>query len=283
MCILIYKPAGIELPNDDILKACWENNPHGFGLTYHHKGLNIVKKGFMTLESHLEILHTLKDLLKDKNVILHYRFATQGSISSGNCHPFPVSCNIKDLKRTQLKTPYEIIAHNGIISEFHNKKTKNDLSDTMIFTKRMFHLGEHDESIQKILSSGKFAILDKSGNVSLYGKFIENEGIYYSNYTYEPWDYNYTITLNDSEEFEKDTILFPICPHEEDCLKSGFCHYTDIEIEDEVDYNIDNNNLFCSLAKEYIEEVNLEWETFETMENKKPKSLSKISTYLDYL
>ena len=31
MCVAIYKPAGVECPSIDILKACWDSNPDGRG------------------------------------------------------------------------------------------------------------------------------------------------------------------------------------------------------------------------------------------------------------
>jgi hypothetical protein len=50
MCIIVYKPKGIELPKEDILKNCFDNNADGAGYMYAHKGKVLIHKGFMDWE-----------------------------------------------------------------------------------------------------------------------------------------------------------------------------------------------------------------------------------------
>ena len=72
-------------------------------------GAVYIRKGFMTWDEFADGINF--DALIDKACVFHFRFATHGSTSPGNCHPFPVGGN---LKRQKTRTDVAI-AHNGIV------------------------------------------------------------------------------------------------------------------------------------------------------------------------
>ena len=123
-CIIVSKPAGIALPNIETLKNCWDRNPHGAGYAVAKNGAVYIHKGFMTWADFATIDF---DGLTDYSCVFHFRYATHGSTSPGNTHPFPATGN---LRRCYRKTDVAI-AHNGVINRI--AITKPDYSDTMSY------------------------------------------------------------------------------------------------------------------------------------------------------
>lgn len=244
MCILIYKPKNIEMISEEYLIESWKNNPDGAGISWSDGKRTYLKKGFMSMDHLLLFVETKRQEFKSMDVLIHFRYATHGSITPSNCHPFVVSDRIKDLQRLKYKGSDLILAHNGIISgKEYTKKTINDLSDTMIFTKRLHTLGKTSNEIQNILKAGKFCLM-YTDHVEMYGLFHKDNGVYYSNTSYKPviWEgFKQQYTYN----FDYDGVW---CKHEEECLKSGICYYTDEEIENECIYGDPD---FCPLACDY--------------------------------
>jgi len=84
------------------------------------------------------------DALIDHACVFHFRFATHGSTSPGNCHPFPVEGN---LKRQRVRTDVAV-ALNGIIRDI--PIAKKDYSDTMSYIER--HILSLLEAVQRAWS-----------------------------------------------------------------------------------------------------------------------------------
>ena len=187
MCIIVFKPAGIPIPDKNILYTCYEDNPDGIGCMYRaDNGRIVISKGFMTIEEFIEDIQKVPNTLK-KDIAIHFRLATHGNISPGNCHPFPITDKILHLRQTKHICRTAIM-HNGIVPDLtHPDKT---LSDTMCAVKIISECGEHSPPAQTILSTGKFLVMDKI-ETRLYGYFVEDSGIYYSNTRYKP-DVNYS-------------------------------------------------------------------------------------------
>ena len=203
MCLIIAKKAGLPLPPDEIISNSWKNNPDGFGLAYWQPYENyvVIRKGAMTLEATRAMLQEVPTPER-KIMMLHFRQATEGAISPGNCHPYPISDNELELTATELATKYAV-AHNGIIFSYsswkYNAATRSItydelagyLSDTQqfiidslvgmgkaIFNQKVLELiGEHTESKFAILAPSRFALI---------GEFIKKDGYYYSNSGYTP-------------------------------------------------------------------------------------------------
>lgn len=213
MCIILYKPQGIKLPNKQVLETCFHNNPDGAGFMFNYKGQVHIRKGFMDFSSFEENLKaTLKYIDEVKTpMVLHFRITTQGGTNQACTHPFPLSRNMSDLR--QLQCVSEIgVAHNGIISlttEYGGgyygyssyQAKKIDYSDTMKFITDYLSLiiktpkyYKDDDTLELIerLADSKLAILDSNGHCELIGHFIKDDGIYYSNESYKPRVYKTT-------------------------------------------------------------------------------------------
>ncbi len=180
MCILILKPKNKPFPSEETFMECFFNNPDGIGIGWNDGIRTHIKKGFMTFSHFMEYIDQRSIELIDKDVMIHFRYATHGNIDNKSCHPFVIDRNYP-LKYTGNKT---IIAHNGII---HGKEfIKKDLSDTMVLVQKINKKGLNHRSIKPILQSGKFIIMSPN-KITIYGNFIEDNGVFYSNDTYKPY------------------------------------------------------------------------------------------------
>lgn len=276
MCILIHKPKNVGFPKEDYFLNCFENNPDGIGISWvDNAGISHIKKGFMRFNKFMKFLSNNPEL-SGFDCLIHFRYATHGSIVSGNCHPFPVSMRISDLKKTNISGNFQIMAHNGIISELSDIVRcyhKDDLSDTMVFAKMLKSDGLKMKYIRDILESGKFCLQDSSGTTR-YGKFIEDMGLFWSNATYKDnlwslpkktnksssfgfkntwhydiWDLNPEKFENPKNEsisegiesliMESDLDRSGVCIHEKQCRKNHECFICGLsipEIQNSVEY-----------------------------------------------
>lgn len=195
MCIIAVKPIGEELMERRILENCFNYNNDGAGLMYNLDGKVYIEKGYMNFRNFYNRIMELdkKIGLKDRGLVLHFRITTSGGTCMENCHPFPISKNGRDLKKLDFVTDIGV-AHNGIISGYIPPKG-SPYSDTQLFIKNYLYdiKKEHEDfltnpsllfAIEKTVGS-KLAFLDGEGNITLVGKFIEEEdGCSYSNETY---------------------------------------------------------------------------------------------------
>jgi len=163
MCVIIIKPAGIDLPNSKILNRAGAYNPHGFGFCTN-------EKLYKTL-SFNAFMREARKIGIDDQAIIHFRYATTGSVKRANCHPFEKD-NV-------------FFAHNGVL----NIETKNDMTDSETFFIKVVlpvidEYGFNSRTFKKIMYKyagfSRFAIM-KDDTIRLFGNFVEYEGCYYSN------------------------------------------------------------------------------------------------------
>lgn len=189
MCIIVYKPTDVAFPSKNTLKVCFENNPDGSGFMYADNGRVVIRKGFMTFKKFWKELNNVRNKVgDDKAYVMHFRIGTQGANSKELTHPYPLSGNMDDLKKTKFVTNIGI-AHNGIISLTSDKA--EDYNDTMKFitdymslliTSIKFYKHQNIIDIINKLSGSKFAILDYTGHCEMTGKgWVTENGVYYSN------------------------------------------------------------------------------------------------------
>lgn len=114
MCMIIYKPAGVCPPSFKLLEEFTCRNPHGFGSAVFDGGSPSLLK---TLDSSL-FLNELCQAPCDPAWLLHFRYATAGSKSRSNCHPWLLE-----------DSPY-VFAHNGTVPKF---SWDNGLTDSENF------------------------------------------------------------------------------------------------------------------------------------------------------
>ena len=196
MCIICCKPMGKDMPSEEIMKNMWVNNPDGAGFMYVKDHKVVIEKGFMEFEVFKAALEKVKKKvdLKKTAVVLHFRIGTHGGNTAGNTHPFPISDSVGILKKLKYTTNVGV-AHNGIISITPRRK---DISDTMEYiasqlaplqkaVKEFYKDANLMTMIENAISS-KMAFLDGDGGIYTIGHFEENNGLLYSNSSY---DYGY--------------------------------------------------------------------------------------------
>jgi len=191
MCIILYKPEKVKMPDYETLKNCFENNGDGAGYMFADNGKVHIVKGLMSFGGFIKSLnHTVARYGKDRAYVLHFRLSTQAGVRKDCTHPFPLSKNMDDLRK--LKTECEIgIAHNGIIDLTTSYQKILTHSDTMEFITEYLSLiikgplyyknADKLKLIEKLTDS-KLAILDGHGHCELLGgDWTEDGGVFYSN------------------------------------------------------------------------------------------------------
>jgi gamma-glutamylaminecyclotransferase len=156
MCLIIHKPKGTKVPLE-ILETAASKNPDGYGITYldsfaTHRGMTC---------------NSLKYLARTKRpYVLHFRFATVGSVSLDNCHPFDVKSN------------HYLLYSNGTVHGYGDA-TRSDTQE--IAEDVLSKLPKKSWEKFLDLTPTRFAIIDKfTMDVERYGKWYKRDGVHYS-------------------------------------------------------------------------------------------------------
>lgn len=192
MCVIAYKPLNVAFPEEATLKNCWDNNPDMAGFMYAWNDHVYINKGYEKFEDFMKALNKVREKTGDDiPFVMHFRISTQG-FDKACCQPFPLSGNMKNLKRLKVETNIGV-AHNGILSL--TSDGSKEYSDTMLFVTDYlvniirsydWHKDPRTKKlIENLIDGSRFAILDKKGHCELMGKgWIEDKGCHYSNSTY---------------------------------------------------------------------------------------------------
>jgi len=173
MCVIIYKPTNRELPDRELLKLAYHVNHDGIGLV----SPEVNYKGF-SFDRFMRVLKTCKE---KEPVLIHFRWATHGSIARKNCHPFHDS---------QTDTWF---MHNGVLPI----ESSRDMTDSEIFFRSevvpVLKAGQFlsngkspldyfrlQEVIDPYASSNRFAMLC-GRDVRLFGQWYGYDGLFCSN------------------------------------------------------------------------------------------------------
>jgi len=186
MCIIAAKPAGVKWLEESKMKNCFLANSDGAGLAWAVDSGVCISKGYFDWE------HLWQDMkaLENYSVLLHCRYATNGSIKRSNCHPF------------RLKNG-TVMAHNGVI----DIEAEGDMTDSETFGKsylEQFSIKElEDERIRFLLETvigngnkivmlkkdGSFIFLNKQAGIEHKGIWFSNSGFSISPYVWDDLDY----------------------------------------------------------------------------------------------
>lgn len=194
MCLILIREPDVLLDFEDIKRACL-NNPHGWGYVIPDRGKLEIRRFYDPKGTDPEEVYTVLDDFMDKQVYLHLRWATHGSRSKANVHPFPALTERKDGMQVW-------VMHNGTLNSYSRK---GERSDTYHFTDevitpllRRFRpaLGENlliDPFVTQVIekfSAGwsKFVLIDNYGNHSIIGSGgVQKDGYWLSNeYSFKP-------------------------------------------------------------------------------------------------
>ena len=208
MCLLIFKPAGLTVPEKHLITAA-NSNPHGSGIAIATGDEIIIHKDPAWRAK--EINQILAENTQYP-AIIHFRYATHGSKTVENTHPF------------YLNNDW-VAAHNGVI----HISTYEDESDTRAFLrKNVIPILENgysltDKEILSILSeemgkANKMTFLSQNGEYSIANEASGHwkDGVWYSNYgynyspRYEDWDsddydYNYNTMQGNNTYYDRRT------------------------------------------------------------------------------
>lgn len=162
MCVICYRPKGVKMPNMATLKKMYKRNPDGVGFC-------TPARTYKTLEFDDFAREIAK--VGDEPVIIHFRWATHGSVKKSNCHPF---------SKGGVK-----FAHNGVLPiPSENDKTDSQLCFERVVFPAITHLGwrskEADEIIENAACGSRFAIMNGK-DVELFGRWQQVNGLYFSN------------------------------------------------------------------------------------------------------
>ena len=191
MCIICVSSAGVKQPNVNTLRTMFYRNPHGAGYMVARDGKVIIHKGFMDFDSFLEAVHS-EHFTKADSVVYHFRISTQAGVNPEMTHPFPLSNQPARMRALDLTCRCGI-THNGVI-RMTTDPTNTRYSDTAIFiTDYLARMVRKPADLRNqalldyifALERSKFAIMDASGYVATVGEFIDDQGLFFSNDSYE--------------------------------------------------------------------------------------------------
>lgn len=192
MCVALIKKSGIKLPDENILKICFKNNPHGAGFAIFRNNQIYIHKGFFTFNGFMKEINNVSPTLEEP-MLIHFRVATHGKINIENCHPFPIVDKFyKMVAPIKVFNDTDVMVHNG---KLNIAITSPKFSDSMHFAKSIVGLDRKKFSgiinmaiapTETNLRGNRIAVLTKNGEIEKYGiGWIEDDGIFYSNDSYK--------------------------------------------------------------------------------------------------
>jgi hypothetical protein len=180
MCITLIKKASGAPISKDILYRCFDRNPHGAGLAFASNNKITLVKGFFRPE---DLWDYYKKMPQDVVTLMHFRFASTGTIDPKNCHPWRIDKE-------------HVMVHNGTVWDFWSEKS--EISDTGRFVHMLLQpLFKKDKFfwrrkvgqylLNKVLWPGKMIILRNNGDYVIFNEQAGewHEGSWFSNDGYK--------------------------------------------------------------------------------------------------
>lgn len=170
MCVIIFKPANVQKPSYETLEACYYRNSDGIGFCT-ESGTIRKTMNFQTF------IHCFDEVDDREAAIIHFRWATHGSIAPKNCHPF-------------YDRAHDVyFAHNGIIDI---RATRDRTDSETWFTDRFIPMLEQYGWDSKTLwdwvrveAAGNRFVFMRQGEVKRFGTWHEVGGCYFSNLNWQ--------------------------------------------------------------------------------------------------
>ena len=195
MCIICVSKSGVRQPTVTELNTMFRNNPDGAGYMVARHGMVSISKGYMDFGEFLNAVRREHFTERD-SVVYHFRISTQAGVNPEMTHPFPLSNRLERMEK--LDTTCRIgVAHNGVIRLTADPDNRR-YSDTALFiTQYLRVLIQRREDLRDRrvldtvwnLAQSKFAIMDGGGYVATVGKFLNQDGLLFSNASYMGWNH----------------------------------------------------------------------------------------------
>lgn len=179
MCVIVYKPKG-SIVKKMVWKKCWRRNPHGAGMMFvTKKGHLAVKKGYFSFETWWKDYKKLMRV-KERAVVVHFRWANRGAKNVGNCHPFLINDSLAFAHNGTIEIPMKM---GGVWSDTHtfNRKVLTRLPEGFIDNEATMML------IEDYIGKSKLVFMDVEENVTIvneeWGEYVGD--VWFSNMQWE--------------------------------------------------------------------------------------------------
>lgn len=171
MCVIVIKKGGQKRPPYQMLKACALANPDGFGFC-------TPNKSFRSLDFEV-FFNELQNVSRSEPCIMHFRFATHGSVRESNCHPF------------YDRDTNTWFAHNGILNILPYKgKTDSETAFRKYIVPAIKTYGYTSEDTDSVTNNlrgaSKFAMLNGK-KIRLFGEYMKFNDYLCSNLRFVPY------------------------------------------------------------------------------------------------
>lgn len=152
MCVIVTSPAR-TMPSPVQLALMSQTNPHGAGIAW-HDGHRLHRYRHPDNHKTLAYIFNHWPQLEQHPFLLHFRYATHGTICETNTHPFAYQL---------ANGEHGYIAHNGIAHAYVNGPHANDSRNAI----DAWQAGNTDLTDG---SQGRYALIDQNGRLAwLYG------------------------------------------------------------------------------------------------------------------
>ena len=240
MCVICFSPKGIDAPTEEKIKDMFYANPDGAGYAYEEGNTVKYKKGFMTVNELLEELKPL-DKWKNKNLAIHFRIGTAGENDEHTCHPFPITTNYGEMRKTEGEGP--VLFHNGILAD--GGMIDKNSSDTQDFVAAFAPMLEkysksksRDAWLTKTIGASKLLIMYGNNKYKMFGNWQKDGELFVSNRSYITTTtyctYNYSVPAwyGEWEEYWTKKEIKQVSDRMvEELQKDSYVFATEFEIE----------------------------------------------------
>lgn len=193
MCVIAFSPKGKNAPTEEQIRAMFTANPDGAGYAFNGRnGVVEYKKGFMSVDALLKELAPLSRW-KNTNLAIHFRIGTAGKNDEHTCHPFPISTDFGELRKTSGTGP--VLFHNGILDK---GGLLNPLSsDTQDFVAAFAPmLSKYSKSkvrdgwLEEIVTGNRLLVMYNNNKFKMYGRWERDGDLFVSNTHYQAYSHS---------------------------------------------------------------------------------------------
>ena len=172
MCVAAYIPAGATIA-ENILRGVYKRNDDGIGLAWSDGSKLEIWRTMSDIDRIVKMIDEMRDLPR----LVHFRYATHGTVTLDNVHPFWL-----DSRRRA------VIAHNGVITI----PQKSNESDTRSFVDNVLSQLKDGwwnntttvAQIEKLVNGSRIVIMEDDGRAHYLNKHSGEttaDGVWFSN------------------------------------------------------------------------------------------------------